>query len=224
MKRTLKTTIKPLFAATVLAFSANSAMASGIPTADAASIATTIAENLKTLEQLKAQLDAAQQQIQQYKQFAEDTKNRFEGNMSLSQILSNDSFLNSIPNTATDFISLTGQNISTLRRSYGLVSDDHEVQNQFDKLIAYTERSKQYVKKTEDRIRNLTQLETLADSAVTPAQKADIANKLAIEKLKYDQEQLILEQKEKQFEAQKEAEKTAKRQQFLKTMEANRKK
>lgn len=35
-------------------------LASGIPTVDAAGIATTIAENLKTLEQLKEQLAAAQ--------------------------------------------------------------------------------------------------------------------------------------------------------------------
>lgn len=53
-------------------------MASGIPTVDAAGIATTIAENLKTIEQLKSQLDAINQQIDQAKQFANDTKNRFE--------------------------------------------------------------------------------------------------------------------------------------------------
>ena len=51
----MKNLFKPTLIAVALALSTNTVLASGIPTVDAAGIATTIAENLKTLEQLKEQ-------------------------------------------------------------------------------------------------------------------------------------------------------------------------
>lgn len=61
----MKKLFKPTLIALSLAFTApNIALAGGIPTVDAAGIKTTIAENLKTLEQLKTQLDAINQQIE----------------------------------------------------------------------------------------------------------------------------------------------------------------
>ena len=100
----MKLTLKATLIAATIAFSANYATASGIPTVDAAGIATTISENLKTLEQLKSQLDAINQQIDQAKQFAKDTKNRFEGNWKLGDLVNNDDFLNSLPSSAKDIL------------------------------------------------------------------------------------------------------------------------
>ena len=120
--------------------------------------------------------------------------------MGIADLLRGDSFLNSIPDLTNDVISLTGESLSQLRESYGLVSDNLEVQKQFDKLISYTDFSKKYLKKIESRIKKLDNLKVLADSAQTPAQKQDVANKLAIEKLRYDQEQLAMSEAEKSFE------------------------
>lgn len=197
MKRTLKAT---LIAATI-AFSANYGAASGIPTVDAAGIATTISENLKTLEQLKLELDAINQQIAQAKQFAKDTKNRFEGNWKLGDLVNNDDFLNSLPSSAKDIL-VDGMSLDGLRNKYGLKSDNAGVQKQFDNLMAYGERIKKNYKNTLKRIEKLNQIKTLNDTATTPTQKQDVANKLALMQLEFNQEQVALRQAEEQFKAQ----------------------
>ena len=197
MKLTLKAT---LIAATIV-FSANYATASGIPTVDAAGIATTISENLKTLEQLKSQLDAINQQIDQAKQFAKDTKNRFEGNWKLGDLVNNDDFLNSLPSSAKDIL-VDGMSLDGLRNKYGLKSDNAGLQKQFDNLMAYGERVEKNYKNTLKRIEKLNQIKTLNDTATTPTQKQDVANKLALMQLEFNQEQAALRQAEEQFKAQ----------------------
>lgn len=125
----MKKIIKPTLIALSLAFTLpNAALASGIPTVDAAGIAVTIAENLKTLAQLKEQYDALQTQINEAKKFAQDTKNRLEGNWNLGEIIANDDFLRSLPQLAEDSLLNSVQNISSLRSQYGLTSENKEVQ------------------------------------------------------------------------------------------------
>ena len=137
----MKLTLKATLIAATIAFSTHYAIASGsgIPTVDTAGIATTISENLKTLEQLKSQLDAINQQIDQAKQFAKDTKNRFEGNWKLGDLVNNDDFLNSLPSDAKDIL-VNGMSLDRLRNKYGLKSDNAGLQEQFDNLMAYRER------------------------------------------------------------------------------------
>ena len=196
----MKNVIKPTLIALTMAFTTSQSFAGGVPTVDGATLSAIASGDMQKLAQLQQQLQAAQTQIQQYRDFAIDTKRRLEGNMGIADLLRGDSFLNSIPDLTSDVISLTGESLSQLRESYGLVSDNPEVQKQFDKLISYTDFSKKYLKKIESRIKNLDNLKVLADSAQTPAQKQDVANKLAIEKLRYDQEQLAMSEVEKRFE------------------------
>ena len=162
----MKLTLKATLIAATIAFSANYATASGIPTVDAAGIATTISENLKTLEQLKSQLDAINQQIDQAKQFAKDTKNRFEGNWKLGDLVNNDDFLNSLPSSAKDIL-VDGMSLDGLRNKYGLKSDNAGLQKQFDNLMAYGERVEKNYKNTLKRIEKLNQIKTLNDTATT---------------------------------------------------------
>lgn len=197
----MKLTLKATLIAAAIAFSANYATASGIPTVDAAGIATTISENLKTLEQLKSQLDAINQQIDQAKQFAKDTKNRFEGNWKLGDLVNNDDFLNSLPSSAKDIL-VDGMSLDGLRNKYGLKSDNAGLQKQFDNLMAYGERVEKNYKNTLKRIEKLNQIKTLNDTATTPTQKQDVANKLALMQLEFNQEQAALRQAEEQFKAQ----------------------
>ena len=197
----MKLTLKATLIAATIAFSPNYATASGIPTVDAAGIATTISENLKTLEQLKSQLDAINQQIDQAKQFAKDTKNRFEGNWKLGDLVNNDDFLNSLPSSAKDIL-VDGMSLDGLRNKYGLKSDNAGLQKQFDNLMAYGERVEKNYKNTLKRIEKLNQIKTLNDTATTPTQKQDVANKLALMQLEFNQEQAALRQAEEQFKAQ----------------------
>jgi type IV secretion system protein VirB5 len=201
----MKKLFKPTLIALSLAFTTpNIALASGIPTVDAAGIATTISENLKTLEQLKSQLDAINQQIDQARQFANDTKNRFEGNWNLGDLISNDDFLRSLPKEAKDVLigNSNSFNLDNLRRKYGLSSDNAQTQKSYDALMKYAERTKTVYDNTLKRIKNLDQIKKLANAADTPAKKADVANKLALEQLNFTQEQQALKQMEEAIKSQ----------------------
>ena len=201
----MKKLFKPTLIALSLAFTApNIALAGGIPTVDAAGIATTISENLKTLEQLKSQLDAINQQIDQARQFANDTKNRFEGNWNLGDLISNDDFLRSLPKEAKDVLigNSNSFNLDNLRRKYGLSSDNAQTQKSYDALMKYAERTKTVYDNTLKRIKNLDQIKKLANAADTPAKKADVANKLALEQLNFTQEQQALKQMEEAIKSQ----------------------
>ncbi|HHF6493429.1 TPA: type IV secretion system protein [Haemophilus influenzae] len=205
----MKKLFKPTLIALSLAFTApNIALAGGIPTVDAAGIATTISENLKTLEQLKSQLDAINQQIDQARQFANDTKNRFEGNWNLGDLISNDDFLRTLPKEAKDILigNSNSFNLDNLRRKYGLSSDNAQTQKSYDALMKYAERTKTVYDNTLKRIKNLDQIKKLANAADTPAKKADVANKLALEQLNFTQEQQALKQFEEAVNIQKKLE------------------
>ncbi|HHF3500197.1 TPA: type IV secretion system protein [Haemophilus influenzae] len=205
----MKKLFKPTLIALSLAFTApNIALAGGIPTLDTAGIATTISENLKTLEQLKSQLDAINQQIDQAKQFANDTKNRFEGNWNLGDLISNDDFLRTLPKEAKDILigNSNSFNLDNLRRKYGLSSDNAQTQKSYDALMKYAERTKTVYDNTLKRIKNLDQIKKLANAADTPAKKADVANKLALEQLNFTQEQQALKQFEEAVNIQKKLE------------------
>lgn len=201
----MKKLFKPTLIALSLAFTApNIALAGGIPTVDVAGIETTISENLKTLEQLKSQLDAINQQIDQARQFANDTKNRFEGNWNLGDLISNDDFLRTLPKEAKDVLIGDSNtfNIDSLRRKYGLSSDNTQTQKSYDALMKYAERTKDVYENTLNRIKNLKKIKELADRAETPAQKQDVANKLALEQLNFTQEQQALKQMEEAIKSQ----------------------
>jgi type IV secretion system protein VirB5 len=200
----MKKLFKPTLIALSLAFTAPNIALAGIPTVDPAAIATTIAENLKTLEQLKSQLDAINQQIDQARQFANDTKNRFEGNWNLGDLISNDDFLRTLPKEAKDILigNSNSFNLDNLRRKYGLSSDNAQTQKSYDALMKYAERTKTVYDNTLKRIKNLDQIKKLADAADTPAKKADVANKLALEQLNFTQEQQALKQMEEAIKSQ----------------------
>ncbi len=202
----MKKLFKPTLIALSLAFTApNIALAGGIPTVDPAAIATTISENLKTLEQLKSQLDAINQQIDQARQFANDTKNRFEGNWNLGDLISNDDFLRTLPKDAKDILigKSNSFNLDSLRNKYGLSSENAQTQKSYDALMKYAERTQNVYENTLKRIKNLKKIKELADAAQTPAQKQDVANKLALEQLSFNQEQQALKQMETAIAAQK---------------------
>lgn len=201
----MKKILKPALLALSLAINVpNIAIASGIPTVDVAGIATTIAENLKTLAQLKQQLDALNEQINQAKQFANDTKRRFEGNWNLGDLISNDDFLRTLPQKTRDILigNAASFDIGKLRSKYGLLSDNSQTQKSYDALMKYAERLNAVYENTLKRIKNLEKIRDLANAATTPAQKQDVANKLTLEQLSFNQEQQALQQMESAIKTQ----------------------
>lgn len=222
---TMKTLLKPTLLALSLAITApNLALASGIPTVDAAGIATTIAENLKTLEQLKEQLDAAKEQIEQAKDFARNEIRRFEGNWNLGDLISNDDFLRTLPKQAKDILigNSNSFDMGSLRNKYGLSSDNPQTQRSYDALMKYTERMNDVYQNTLKRIKNLEKIKNLADSASTPAQKQDVANKLALEQLSFNQEQEALKQMEVAIKTQEKLARDKAKLEFSKEMKKER--
>ncbi len=206
----MKNLLKPTLIALSVALTVpNLANASGIPTVDGGMIKTTITENLKNLQQLKMQYDTLMQQVEEAKRFADDTKRRLEGNWKLGDLVANDDFLNSLPKEAKDVLLNNGSfNLDSLRKTYGLTTDNAELQKGFDNLIRYAERTKQAYENGQKRIKNLEKLKRLADAASTPAQKQDVSNQFAYEQLRFDQEQQALKQLEASIDAQKQIENT----------------
>ena len=62
--------------------------------------------------------------------------------------------------------------------------------------MKYAERMNDVYQNTLKRIKNLEKIKDLANAATTPAQKQDVANKLALEQLSFNQEQEALKQME----------------------------
>jgi type IV secretion system protein VirB5 len=193
--------IKSILISIALVIASNQVSASGIPTADAANIANTIAENLKIIAEMQKQLEALDSQIEQTKRFSKETKNRLEGNWKLSDVINNDQFLNSLPKDAKDILT-NGMTITGLRDKYGLKTENEEEQKRFDNLMAFRERTERNYNNTINRLNSLKKIKELNDIANTPAQKADVANKLALLQLEFAQEQMALQQAESQFKAQ----------------------
>lgn len=195
----MKLTFKAVTLATIL-FS-NSVLAGGIPTVDAVNVATIIQENSKTLVELEKQLKTLKDQIEEAKNFERETKRRFEGNWQLGDIVSNDAFLNSLPKDARDILT-DGMSIAGLRDKYGLKSSNEGLQKNFDQLMAFSARTEKNYNNTLQRLEKLKEIRVLVDNAITPTQKADVANKLALLQLEFAHEQMALAQAEIQFKTQ----------------------
>ena len=196
----MKLTFRSVILTAILLFS-NSVLAEGIPTADALNVATIIRENSKTLLELEKQLETLKEQIEEAKNFERETKRRFEGNWELGDIVSNDAFLNSLPKDARDILT-DGMSLAGLRDKYGLKSTNEGLQKNFDQLMAFSARTEKNYNNTLQRLEKLKEIKKLVDNAITPAQKADVANKLALLQLEFAHEQMALAQAEVQFKTQ----------------------
>lgn len=209
--KSAKTGLYTALLASLIAAVSQPLQAGGIPTVDPAAISAQIQSKVETLAQLAKELDALNQQIEQAKQYAQEQAKRFEGNWNLGSIANNDDFLNSLPSEAKDTLLQKGsESLDSLRQKYGLKTDNAEHQKDYDALLSRKSRVETAYKNTQNRIKKLNEIRKLADRAKTPAEKQDVANKLALEQLYMQQEQVALQQLEQQakFERETEAEKS----------------
>lgn len=176
-------------------------VSAGIPVADPLVLAQAIQNAAEVAQQAETQLNQMKQQYQQMKSEADAMKNRFEGNWNLGDILNDPTLSSYMPQNWTDIYS-TGD-VSKLRNQYGLKSTDDATQKIYDEKLHNMDTIQKAYEATVERTNNIDKLATYMNTAETPQQKADYANRILYEqtqilneKSKMDAATTLMEQRE----------------------------
>jgi type IV secretion system protein VirB5 len=166
------------------------AFAAGVPTLDAISAALLESGNLAQAKQALEALNAAKDGIRQAEQQYNNYKSIVTGNDQLGGFLNNPALNKVLPLGEWSDVYSTVQDIASLRRRYGLTSDNASVQQQFDRMLAATDALERTYNASTERVKNAEQLRARLDQVQTPQQKEDL-------QLRYQQE--LLEQQNQQM-------------------------
>jgi type IV secretion system protein VirB5 len=162
----------------------------GVPTLDAATglilESNAVAQAKQALEALNAAKDGIRQAEQQYNNY----KSIVTGNDQLGGFLNNPALNKVLPLGEWSDVYSTVQDIASLRRRYGLTSDNASVQRRFDEMLAATDALERTYNASTERVNNAEQLRAKLDQVQTPQQKEDL-------QLRYQQE--LLEQQNQQM-------------------------
>jgi type IV secretion system protein VirB5 len=162
----------------------------GVPTLDAATglilESNAVAQAKQALEALNAAKDGIRQAEQQYNNY----KSIVTGNDRLGGFLNNPALNKVLPLGEWSDVYSTVQDIASLRRRYGLTSDNASVQRRFDEMLAATDALERTYNASTERVNNAEQLRAKLDQVQTPQQKEDL-------QLRYQQE--LLEQQNQQM-------------------------
>lgn len=161
--------------------------ATGIPVLDVAGIAQMVQNATATAQQALDQLNQLKQQYDQAVAAAKAEKERFEGNWSLGDVLNDPTLTSYLPDDWTDIYS--SGDVSGLREQYKLKSTNSEVQEQYDSLLSNLSTMQEAYDSTVKRTKNIEQLASYMNSAQTPQQKADYANRILFEQTQIQNEQ-----------------------------------
>jgi type IV secretion system protein VirB5 len=145
-----------------------------------------MAQAKQALDALSAAKDGIRQAEQQYNNY----KSIVTGNDQLGGFLNNPALNKVLPLGEWSDVYSTVQDISSLRRRYGLTSDNASVQQQFDRMLAATDALERTYNASTERVKNAEQLRARLDQVQTPQQKEDL-------QLRYQQE--LLEQQNQQM-------------------------
>lgn len=184
-----RTAIKPFALAALIGVSSTSmlANATGIPTVDAASIFQLAANAMEQAEQAKAALDEATRGIEEARSQFNELKGLTTGNSGFGSYFNDSNMTSYLPTTTTNgswqqiYSSFDSSKLSALREKYGLVSDDAQQQEVFDKKLINLATAQEQYAANNYRLENIKKLQEAADSAVTPQQKEDISNRIKTE-------------------------------------------
>lgn len=144
--------------------------ATGILTFDV----TAMTNALQELAYWEKQVTEMKSQLEQQKQIA----NRMTSELKLAATAFTD-YNSLLPSEATDLLS--GQNISTLKSSWGLVSSSSARQSFLDKDLEVSKMLNTLYESTKTRAANLDALRPMQNSTATAAQKADYQNRIQSE-------------------------------------------
>lgn len=164
--------------------------AAGVPTLDAVTGLilenNAVAQAKQALEALNAAKDGIRQAEQQYNNY----KSIVTGNDQLGGFLRNPALNKVLPMGEWSEVYSTVQDIASLRKRYGLMSDNASVQRRFDEMLAATDALERTYNASTERVNNAEQLRAKLDQVQTPQQKEDL-------QLRYQQE--LLEQQNQQM-------------------------
>lgn len=163
------------------------ANATGIPTVDVAAALQLVANAVEQAEQAKAALDEAQNAIEQAKSQFNEMKKLTTGNSGYGSYYNDSNMTDYLPTTTTDgswqqiYNNFDKSKLNALRQRYGLVSQDAQQQEVFDKKLINLATAQEQYAANNYRLENIKKLQSEADKAVTPQQKEDISNRIKTE-------------------------------------------
>lgn len=159
------------------------ASATGILTFDT----TAMANALQELEYWEKQVNEMKSQLEQQTQIA----NRMTSQLQLATSAFTD-YNSLLPSNAGDLLS--GQSISSLKSSWGLVSSSTNRQAFLDKDLEVTRMLQTMYESTKERAVNMDSLRTLQNATTTAAEKADYQNRIQTENadISAQQNQILL--------------------------------
>lgn len=186
----------------------------GIPVFDAAGIAQMVLDATEQAQRFKQQVDMIRNQIEEAKNqlneakrqgdFYEDMVNTFTD--SYVNALNSPSSGNYLAHLDWESIYNQGNDISSLRAKYGLISDDPKMQAHYDKMLQNHTVQETHYNKSVERQNRIIKLSSLIQSADTPAKKADLTNALEFERIALMNEQQMIALTQKLMEQQRDLE------------------
>lgn len=182
----MKRSLKVFFISTML-LGASHAHAQ-IPTTDAIGIAQRTLEHAVELEQMIRQIEELERQYNQARDQFEELKEMNIGNAFMDYILNDPEMYSYIPTDTTAgswqemYQNMSGSALEALRSKYGLYAPEVEEQQEYyDFQLTNLHTMEAAYRAHNLRLENLDELRMEAAAAQTPQEKADIANRLAIE-------------------------------------------
>ncbi|CNK25749.1 P-type DNA transfer protein VirB5 [Yersinia aldovae] len=204
-----------IYSALFICSLSSSVQSAGIPVVDVAGIAQMLQNATQQAQEALDNLDAIKSQIAETKSMADAAKARFEGNWGLADVL-NDPTLNSYLPTK-DWSDIYGgtRDLTNLRDKYGLKSQNTSIQKHYDEMLTNLDVMQEAYDSTVKRSDNIRKLGTMMDTAQTPQQKADYANRIAVEQTEILNENTKIELVKTQMEQRAKAQEQSRRQAWI---------
>ncbi|HFO8042115.1 TPA: type IV secretion system protein [Escherichia coli] len=167
--------------------------AGGVPTVSIAELTQLVVNAQQQAQEALAQLNKAKEAIRQAKAQYDHYKSILQGNDKLGAFL-NDPYINKLlPMKDWQDIYNQTQDLTDLRKRYGITGYEPDVQKLFDKLLAQVDVYEKQYDATVTRVNHAEELRNKLNSVQTPKDREQLA-------LRYQQEMLELENQRMQLE------------------------
>lgn len=188
--------------------------ATGIPVVDVAGIAQFALEATTRAKDFATSLTEARKRLSELKNQGEHYKNMVEGHTDFEDLLYDPNLNDYFALDDWQKIYENTDDIADLRRKFDLYSDDPFMQRHYDRQLKQYKIQTMFYESSVKHNKNMNKLMTQYDRANTPAKKADLANAIAFEKTRIENDaqmqqklQTAMEQQRK-FELRANARKT----------------
>ncbi|HGB4217345.1 TPA: type IV secretion system protein [Salmonella enterica subsp. enterica serovar Bovismorbificans] len=198
------------------------ATVAGVPTVSVPELSQLIQNAQQQAKQALAQLEKAKEAIQQAKSQYEHYKSVTEGNDKLGAFL-NDPYVNQLlPVRDWQDIYNQTQDLTDLRKRYGVSGYEPQEQKFFDSLLMQIGVLEEQYKATNTRIKHAEGLRQQLDTVTTPKEREQLALRYQQERLELETQQVQLQNTRYLMEEKKRLEKQKNAQDFLDYMDGKR--